>query len=170
MIRHFRASLVGQLTVVFIVLASATAVLGGLLVHTISSGRDFVTRLENLRAQQALVEQINGLVYAVVMESRGVYMSDDRAVLARFATNQDNQLAALILMHFALPMHGSTPFVWSFPQRGGPKDQRLPAGSVTTMRTGQPGRHSTPRSRSCRTNSTAGPTLFMRKARLRPAC
>ncbi len=48
----------------------------------------------NARVTQ-LAEQANGLIYAVVMESRGIYMSAEKAALERFAANQDKELAKL---------------------------------------------------------------------------
>jgi len=41
------------------------------------------------------LERINGLVYAAVMESRGIYMSSDWAVAEPFATNLMKDLSAL---------------------------------------------------------------------------
>jgi len=48
----------------------------------------------NARVTQ-LAEQANGLIYAVVMESRGIYMSAQKPALERFAANQDKELAKL---------------------------------------------------------------------------
>jgi methyl-accepting chemotaxis protein len=49
------------------------------------------------RASQGTIhlEHINGLVYAVVMESRGIYMSADAKQAAPFAKNMSRQLAEL---------------------------------------------------------------------------
>jgi methyl-accepting chemotaxis protein len=55
-----------------------------------------LARLESLAVQtkagQATLERINGLVYAVVMDSRGIYMSEDKAKARPFG---DSMLVAL---------------------------------------------------------------------------
>lgn len=42
------------------------------------------------------LDQLNMLVYAVVMESRGIYMSDDAKVLKRYAEGQDQFLTRMV--------------------------------------------------------------------------
>lgn len=62
------------------------------LVWAVMTERDITRQIDNMRSQGQLVEKINGLVYAVVMESRGVYMSDNADVLERYAKNLESQL------------------------------------------------------------------------------
>lgn len=45
--------------------------------------------------KQALIEKANGLVYAVVMESRGLYMADDKKRIEQFGTGLEKQLGML---------------------------------------------------------------------------
>ena len=54
--------------------------------------RALYDRLEALSAASRNIERINALIYAVVMESRGIYMSPDRTTARRYA---DSQLARL---------------------------------------------------------------------------
>lgn len=50
---------------------------------------------ENNMRKQMLVEKTNGLVYAVVMESRGLYMARDPQQIDRFAKGLEGHLATL---------------------------------------------------------------------------
>jgi methyl-accepting chemotaxis protein len=51
-----------------------------------------------ISAQESSIvgERINGLINLVVMESRGIYMSDDPRILGRFADNQDKALGQFV--------------------------------------------------------------------------
>lgn len=51
--------------------------------------------VESTMKKQALVEKANGLVYAVVMESRGLYMADDKARIEQFGGGLAKQLDIL---------------------------------------------------------------------------
>jgi methyl-accepting chemotaxis protein len=51
--------------------------------------------VESTMKKQALVERANGLVYAVVMESRGLYMADDKARIEQFGTGLARHLDSL---------------------------------------------------------------------------
>nr|WP_244423162.1 PAS-domain containing protein [Bradyrhizobium sp. ORS 375] len=57
--------------------------------------RLFYDRLETLSEASRNIERINALIYAVVMESRGIYMSVDRNVARRYADSQLVKLAQL---------------------------------------------------------------------------
>src|SRR5690349_1348605 len=58
-----------------------------------------LARLESLavrtKAGQATLERINALVYAVVMDSRGIYMSADKAAAKPFGEGMLSALASL---------------------------------------------------------------------------
>lgn len=51
--------------------------------------------VENTMKKQALVEKANGLVYAIVMESRGLYMAEDKARIEQFGGGLAKQLDVL---------------------------------------------------------------------------
>jgi methyl-accepting chemotaxis protein len=73
-------------------LAAAALVVGAVAVHGFQRYQAVVDQNERTARITQLAEQANGLIYSVVMESRGVYMSEDRKVLERFAANQDREL------------------------------------------------------------------------------
>jgi methyl-accepting chemotaxis protein len=50
---------------------------------------------ENLMRKTAILEKVNGLVYAVVMESRGLYMSENPAQIDRFGKGMETHLKSL---------------------------------------------------------------------------
>jgi methyl-accepting chemotaxis protein len=77
MARFPRLSIAAKLYAIFALLATATTVLA--LVATLASRRHATLTDDFDAAFQGAqnVERINGLVYAAVMESRGVYMSED---------------------------------------------------------------------------------------------
>lgn len=78
--------------------AAAAAFAGLVVLSTVVSlaafreQRALYDRLEALTAATRNIERINALIYGVVMESRGIYMSADRNVARRYA---DSQLAKL---------------------------------------------------------------------------
>jgi PAS domain S-box-containing protein len=57
--------------------------------------RIFYDRLEQLATASRNIERTNALIYAVVMESRGIYMSLDRNVARRYADSQLVKIAKL---------------------------------------------------------------------------
>jgi methyl-accepting chemotaxis protein len=73
-------------------LAVAALVVGAVAIHGFQRYQAAVDENERTARVTQLAEQANALVYAVVMESRGIYMSADKAVLERFAANQDREL------------------------------------------------------------------------------
>ncbi len=74
-------------------LAAAALVVGAVAVHGFQRYQRVVEQNERTARITQLAEQANALIYSVVMESRGIYMSDDPKVLERFAANQDRELA-----------------------------------------------------------------------------
>lgn len=70
-------------------------VLVGLTLHAQRIERELVESTSEIAQKQALVERANGLVYAVVMESRGLYMADTPAKIERFGKGLEAQLEAL---------------------------------------------------------------------------
>jgi methyl-accepting chemotaxis protein len=73
-------------------LAAAALVVGAVAVHGFQRYQSVVEQNERTAKITQLAEQANALIYSVVMESRGIYMSDDPKVLERFAANQDREL------------------------------------------------------------------------------
>src|SRR5665213_3864441 len=58
-------------------MAPATIALSADAVHAARHHQDLTDEFESANAGTLNVEKVNGLIYAVVMESRGVYMSTD---------------------------------------------------------------------------------------------
>jgi methyl-accepting chemotaxis protein len=85
MVNLRKLSIAAKLYAIFALLATATVVLA--LVAAISARRHAALTNEFEAAFQGAqnVERINSLIYAVVMESRGVYMSEDAATRKRYA-------------------------------------------------------------------------------------
>jgi methyl-accepting chemotaxis protein len=77
-------SIATKLYMIFALLASATVALAGIALvnarHHAAMTSEYETSLSGTRN----VEKVNGLVYAVVMESRGVYMSSDIPTAKRY--------------------------------------------------------------------------------------
>src|SRR5436190_19041415 len=72
-----KLSIAAKLYIIFTLLAVAAFALAGIAVinarHQVAMTADYETSLSGTRN----VERVNGLIYAVVMESRGIYMSPD---------------------------------------------------------------------------------------------
>src|SRR5437763_16577291 len=83
--RFPRLSIASKRYAIFALLATATVVLA--LVAVVAARRHAVLTDEFEAALQGSqnVERINGLIYAVVMESRGVYMSEDAPNRKKYA-------------------------------------------------------------------------------------
>src|SRR5689334_8258097 len=58
--------------------------------------RAIMDNLQAMSQSRAFVERINGLVYAVVMDSRGIYMSQKHEEAQKFADGQAKSLARLM--------------------------------------------------------------------------
>jgi methyl-accepting chemotaxis protein len=77
-------SIAGKLYMIFALLAAATAALAGIAVINAQYQASMTTEYETSLVGTQNVERVNGLIYAVVMESRGVYMSSDMAQAKRY--------------------------------------------------------------------------------------
>jgi methyl-accepting chemotaxis protein len=79
-----RLSIAAKLYTIFALLATATLALAGIALvnvhHQTAMTRDYETSLSGTQN----VERVNGLIYAVVMESRGIYMSSDIPTARRY--------------------------------------------------------------------------------------
>ncbi|MBY0360781.1 MAG: HAMP domain-containing protein [Phreatobacter sp.] len=81
-------AIVGGLTV-------ASLIVAGVAAYGFQRYQHAVTENQRTARVTQLAERANGLIYAVVMESRGIYMSAQKEALERFAANQDRELANL---------------------------------------------------------------------------
>src|ERR1700754_958378 len=72
-----RLSIAGKLYTIFALLATATIALAVLAVVNSRQNTALTEDFKQAFLGAQDVERVNGLVYAVVMESRGVYMSPD---------------------------------------------------------------------------------------------
>jgi methyl-accepting chemotaxis protein len=66
--------------------------LAGLAIHSLDVQRQGAARLDDAINATVHVERLNGLVYAVVMESRGVYMASAPDAMERFAKGVEGHL------------------------------------------------------------------------------
>jgi methyl-accepting chemotaxis protein len=83
---HFRRlSISAKLYAIFALLATATVVLALTAVITARQHVNLTDEFEAALHGSQNVERINGLIYAVVMESRGVYMSEDQPTVKKYA-------------------------------------------------------------------------------------
>ncbi|SEL72034.1 methyl-accepting chemotaxis protein [Bosea lupini] len=69
--------------IALLVIAAALAI--GLGVHSLSRYATMTNEMQSVTHRSAIAERINGLVNAVVMESRGIYMSEGAIGAERFA-------------------------------------------------------------------------------------
>jgi len=72
-----KLSIAAKLYAIFALMATATIALSVVAVHAARHHQDLTDEFESANAGTLNVEKVNGLIYAVVMESRGVYMSSD---------------------------------------------------------------------------------------------
>jgi len=79
-----RLSLAARLYSIFALFAALTAAIAVLSDYNSRRGADLTAAIERANSAALNVERVNSLVYAVVMESRGVYMSTDPAVVKKF--------------------------------------------------------------------------------------
>jgi methyl-accepting chemotaxis protein len=82
--RPGRFSLATRLYAIFALFALLTAAITVLSQYNASRGAELTHEIETANLAALNVERVNSLVYAVVMESRGVYMSTDPAVVKKF--------------------------------------------------------------------------------------
>ena len=84
MARFFRLSIAAKLYAIFALLATATVALALVAVVNARRHAALTDRFEAALQGSQNVERINGLIYAVVMEGRGVYMAPDAAAIQKF--------------------------------------------------------------------------------------
>ena len=77
-------SLAAKLYSIFALFAALTAAIALLSDYNSRRGKELTEAIETANAAALNVERVNGLVYAVVMESRGVYMSDKPETVKKF--------------------------------------------------------------------------------------
>ena len=76
-----RFTLATKLYAIFALFALLTAAIAMLSDYNSRRSADLTSAIETANAAALNVERVNSLVYAVVMESRGVYMSTEPAVV-----------------------------------------------------------------------------------------
>jgi methyl-accepting chemotaxis protein len=79
-----RFSLAAKLYSILALFALLTAAITALSDHNTRRNADLTEAIETASRAALNVERVNSLVYAVVMESRGVYMSTDAAVVKKY--------------------------------------------------------------------------------------
>ncbi len=79
-----RLSLAGKLYAVFALFALLTAAITALSDYNTRRNAELTEAIETASRAALNVERVNSLVYAVVMESRGVYMSTEAATVKKF--------------------------------------------------------------------------------------
>ena len=72
-----KLSIAAKLYAIFALMATATIALSAVAVHAARHHQDLTDEFESANAGTLNVERVNALIYAVVMESRGVYMSTE---------------------------------------------------------------------------------------------
>ena len=72
-----KLSIAAKLYAIFALMATTTIALSVVAVTAARHHQSLTDEFESANAGTLNVEKVNGLIYAVVMESRGVYMSDD---------------------------------------------------------------------------------------------
>ncbi len=94
-----KLSIAAKLYAIFALMAITTVALAVVAVTTARHHAALTDEFESANAGTWNVERVNGLIYAVVMESRGVYMSEDLAASKVYADGIikfDKQLAKVI--------------------------------------------------------------------------
>src|SRR5246127_1964746 len=79
-----RLSLAAKLYSIFALFALLTAVITALSQYNASRSAELTHEIETVNLAALNVERVNSLVYAVVMESRGVYMSTEKDVVKKY--------------------------------------------------------------------------------------
>ena len=85
MARVPRLSIAAKLYAIFTLLATATVVLALVAVVTARRHAALTNEFEAALQGSQNVERVNGLIYAVVMDGRGIYMSSDLPTAKKFA-------------------------------------------------------------------------------------
>src|SRR6185436_6679693 len=79
-------SIAAKLYAIFALLATATVALAGIAVINAYHHAAMTAEYETSLVGTQNVERVNGLIYAVVMESRGIYMSTDIPTAKKYGT------------------------------------------------------------------------------------
>ena len=79
-----RFTLAAKLYAIFALFALLTAAIAMLSDYNSRRGAELTSAIETANAAALNVERVNSLVYAVVMESRGVYMSTEPKVVKKY--------------------------------------------------------------------------------------
>jgi methyl-accepting chemotaxis protein len=80
-----KLSIAAKLYVIFALLATVTGALAAVAIFSSNRNVALTNEFESAFVGAENVERINSLIYAVVMESRGIYMSPDIATAKKFA-------------------------------------------------------------------------------------
>src|SRR6201992_2354493 len=94
-----RLSLAARLYSIFGLFALLTAAIAVLSDYNTRRGTDLTHSIETANLAALNVERVNSLVYAVVMESRGIYMSTDLPVVKKYGDGLNkfsNQLLEVV--------------------------------------------------------------------------
>ena len=94
-----KLSIAAKLYAIFALMAMMTVALSVIAVSNARHHAALTDEFESANAGTWNVEHVNGLIYAVVMESRGVYMSSDLAtskVYAEGIIKFDKQIAKVV--------------------------------------------------------------------------
>jgi len=87
MIKLQAIPVLGNIYAIIASLALVVLVVGTIGVNAVATTNGQVLRLEQIADRAYLAERANSLVYAVEMESRGIYMSTDRATAANYGAS-----------------------------------------------------------------------------------
>jgi methyl-accepting chemotaxis protein len=80
-----KLSIAAKLYTIFALLAAATFALAGVAVFNSLRHAALTAQIEAASQGALNVERVDAMIYAIVMESRGVYMSSDPAVVQVYA-------------------------------------------------------------------------------------
>ena len=101
-------SIATKLYGIFALLAAATIALATMYLITSRTTSALINGLTQASSGFQNVEKTNGLIYAVVMESRGIYMAADTTAAKRFADNllKFNERIEKLVMQWGQTVHG----------------------------------------------------------------
>src|SRR6202162_5761798 len=94
-----KLSIAAKLYVIFALLATMTGALAAVAIFSSNRNVALTNEFESAFVGAENVERINSLVYAVVMESRGIYMSPDIETAKKFAaglTRFNDQIGGVV--------------------------------------------------------------------------
>ena len=142
MARFPRLSIAAKLYAIFALLATATVVLALVAVVNARQHAALTDEFEAALQGSQNVERINGLIYAVVMESRGVYMSADAPTGKKYADGllKFNEQIAQIVNDWERKRAAGRRRAVQAVRRAHPAVHRIPQGAGAARRRGRPGR------------------------------